>query len=171
MPCYYHPQREAIGTCPVCEKQLCSDCFDLTVGHYCYDCAVNETIGLKKLFMKNLIVSILTILCFIVGGILFTLDSIGDAKYIGLALMVVGGFYPAWKFLGALANRVLGARVYYGFMIALAIIIKFVLSVFVSFFVPIVYLVKTIIALVNYSKQNKNLKVLNELHHKNLSNE
>ena len=55
MICYYHPEREAVGPCALCGKSLCKDCFELTKGHYCYDCAKNIHDNVKYEVKKDAI--------------------------------------------------------------------------------------------------------------------
>ena len=39
MNCNYHPDRESVGTCTTCERQLCEDCKEVLDGRfYCYTC-------------------------------------------------------------------------------------------------------------------------------------
>ncbi|MCR4897665.1 MAG: hypothetical protein K5892_00410 [Acholeplasmatales bacterium] len=162
MSCYYHTDREPIGTCPICNKQLCKDCFELTVGHICFDCSMAMHSEAKKNLIVTCIIAILSIIAFFVGVILMNKGD--NMLWVGGLIYLIACIVPAWRFLGWLANKMFGPREYFGYMILIAFIIKLILAIFISLVVPFVYIILLIIAIVRYVKINKDMKLVKQSH-------
>lgn len=162
MSCYYHSDREPVGTCPTCNKQLCKDCFELTVGHVCYDCAKEIHRQAKSSLKLSTIIAIITVTAGIVGIILMSQG--GNMNFIGGGIYILACIVPAWKFLSKLANKILGPREYFGLMIFFAFFIKLLLAIFISLVVPFVYIVLAIMSIINYNRVNKDMKNIEASH-------
>ena len=170
MICYYHPEREAVGPCALCGKSLCKDCFELTKGHYCYDCAKNIHDNVKSEVKKDAIWCSIMIFAAILFAVFACIPDFFEGQiYVVGGLFVFACFVPAWKICGRIADRLLGERVYVGAMLLLAFITKFILSVFLSFIVPIIYLILLFINIHRYRYVKKDMEAIEAIHQNSMA--
>ena len=171
MICYYHPDREAVGTCPGCGKNLCKDCFDLTTGHYCYDCARNVHDNAKAEIKGSLIWCSIILAATLIFALMVSLPKFFEGQiYVGGGLYLFACFVPAWKILGKIADRLLGERVYVGLMLLLAFITKVILAIFLSFVVPVIYLISLFINIHHYKVIKKDMDAIEAMHQNIVAN-
>lgn len=139
MKCYYHPDRDAVGTCADCGKFLCKECLDRWTEPVCNDCISKECVQQKKAARDELIMGLV---CGILLGLAMAALVIANPqseKLSVLSWLVFGfiqgfGFVLAWNWLkkltsgihfnGILILPIIGWAIYYmgkfvfGFMIA-----------------------------------------------------
>ncbi|RIA78033.1 hypothetical protein EI71_00610 [Anaeroplasma bactoclasticum] len=170
MICYYHSNREAVGTCPGCGKNLCKDCFDLTTGHYCYDCAKNSHDEVKAelkggvIWCSIVLIATAIFIFFFTGPQMFKEQGI-----VGGIIYVLACFFPAWKICTRLADRILGDRLYAGMMLIAAFVIKVLLALLISAIVPIIYLINLFINIHRFRFVKKDMEAIEVMHQNNLS--
>lgn len=157
--CYYHQGREAVGQCQECGKFLCYDCFNLTVGHLCYDCAQALNRQRKKEMLFNLVTTIVLTAIWIAAFITMRFNST-----VSLILLLIAGIYPARRMLTYISRRFFPSLIVTWFVYGLMFIIKLILAFICSIFMLPYYIIKLIISIVKYTKENKNYKLIEENH-------
>lgn len=157
MNCFYHEEEEFCGSCNICGRHLCRSCFDLTVGHICIDCVKINLETTKQQSVANIIkIFVGIIVSFIISYFIFWETD-------KLLFVVLGlSFIPNYLFLGDLANKIMGPRIYNGLGIIIAFVIKLLLAYFLSaFFVGIIisiyYIIKNIYYVVKWSNNFDNV--------------
>lgn len=164
MGCYYHEEKEPVAQCPSCGKYLCKECARLTQGGICYDCTKKLHDDAKDTAIATIVLAVIAILCGIIGMSLYGSSDGFDTTVgkVGFSLWLIGGIIPAWRLLSSIANALFGVRVYEGFMIIIAFVIKLMLSIILGAFMFIVYLFKGISAIISYRNVSKDMKLIDE---------
>lgn len=164
--CYYHQNQEAVGQCQSCGKFICLDCFNLTQGHICYDCAQQMNSKYKKNLLINLIITLIIVAAWIVAIVL--MDKPDMEVYSYLIILVVG-VVPAWRMLSVVTNRMFSNTVFIGGALAAYVIVKAVFSLVCSIAMLPYYLIKLIAGIVKFIKQSKNYKLIAKTHNELLN--
>ena len=160
--CFFHQNKENVAQCPQCGKYLCRECGSLTKGGLCYACSKQIHDNAKKELIFTITASIFAIICFIVGIILITSNGTDSNTYwVGFALFAVGGFVPAWRLLGKIADRLFGDRYYAGLVLVAVLAFKFAFSMILGCFMFIIYTIKSVIGIINYVRISKDMKIIN----------
>ncbi len=117
MLCYYHPERQAVGTCKHCQRGLCSECSTLIADTLaCKDRHEHEVEAADRLFRRSLVQSERVrsgyvrngIFYGLVGG-LFILFGITQYRFLGLQGLFFGCIGLALLYAG-IANLLEGRR-------------------------------------------------------------
>jgi hypothetical protein len=101
MKCYYHHDRDAVGTCKSCQKGLCQECaVDLTQGLACKGHCEEDVKGLIQLIQTNIKLSATS------HSLIRSSRKVGlmgAGFYVLLGLMFVGwGFHDGLSFFIAM---------------------------------------------------------------------
>lgn len=159
--CYYHQNEEAVGQCQICGKYLCRDCFNLTQGHICYDCAQEINNKNKKNLLINAIITLIIVAAWVVA--LIMMDNPDLKTYTNIIVLVVG-VVPAWRMLSIVTNKMFANTTFVGGAIAAYFIVKAVLSIVCSLVMLPYYVIKLIVGFVKYIKESKNYKLVEQNH-------
>ncbi len=160
--CYYHPEKEVVGQCASCGRFLCYDCFNVTQGHLCYECAQQLNYQIKQEFKSNLILAIVMGIAWIVGVLLINLFDSDTMYYIGVGLILVTGFIPGWRIATKILDKIFSGWIIGGLFLLFYYIIKFIIALLFAEISIVIYVIKTIISSVAYNKAKKNFELIEE---------
>lgn len=121
MKCYYHPNRDAVGTCSQCGKAACRDCIeDIGGALLCKDCitAVEETVAAEdeattKKAKRSIVWSwvITVVVSFFLIPMIFDAKDISTIVKTGLSLFAIyfiWSTYWGWKVVWPWWKKFLG---------------------------------------------------------------
>lgn len=124
MKCYYHPDRDAVGTCLDCGRGLCQECIDKYSAPICSDCNLkrlqNDKQGVYKEFIITAVLAVIGIVLAFAGephGLMDVLTVIWGTA----------GIYPGWRALNKITPNIFLVLPLVGWLFYF--IIKFIISV------------------------------------------
>ena len=160
MKCYYHLERDAVGTCSQCGKSLCSSCIDIYTPPLCSACAEKINNAERNQITKDIIISIVMIIlgcCFY-----FLMLSDSPSKHFNLFELLVigifmGGIPYGWNALSKLTSNLFIFLPIIGWLIYF--VIKVTLSLFIGWFFFIVKILKIILRMRHNPKMKSYIDV------------
>ncbi len=161
MGCYYHNEREVVGKCKTCGKELCQECYDLTNGRACYACADNAKRDAKKNIIKNIVLFSITAVVLIFVVLVLGAKVIDNEiiQYVAIGVGIAGLFIPGWIYAGVPLNIAFNTKSSRNTLKYL--FIRFLLAIVCGALSIVIYLISLFVGISRLSKANKDVKILN----------
>lgn len=155
MKCYYHEERDSVGRCTECGKELCKECVDIYNPPLCTDCAAQ----ISKEHKYDLIKRILTSILCVIGG--FFLYAIFGAELmpsvpLPVMLLLFAGLPYGWDLLDKSSSNVFVLLPGIGWLIYMAF--KLALAFCIGWIVLVVEMIKIIVEIIQHKRLSAYIK-------------